>query len=257
MKIDFVLTAGNLNHHYLQLFPLVHQVWKKRFNLDCYLVFIGTSETLPNYLENYQEFIYFFNPIENLHDIFVAQVIRLLYPILFPEKTILITDLDILPVKKSYFINSIEYIHQDTFITFTERYQKQEMYAICYNIAKGKIYGDLFELKEEERNLKGIISFLKLWYNPEYDGKKNCQGWYTDQKQLFKSFEKYSGKKLILKDKEIGFNRLNNRAKDKEEIIKNFKEILNNLENYSDIHCIKPFSKTKKYLEKIVKKLTN
>lgn len=256
MKIDFVLTAGNLNHHYLQLFPLVHQVWKKRFDLDCYLVFIGESETLPNYLENYREFIYFVNPIENLNDIYVAQVIRLLYPVLFPDKTILITDLDILPVKKSYFTDSIQYLHQDTFVTFTDRYQKQEMYAICYNIAKGKIYGDLFELNENKRNLEGIISFLRLWYHSEYDGKKNCKGWYTDQKQLFKFFEKYLGKKKILKDKDIGYKRLNNRSRDKEKIIKNFKVILSNIEDYSDIHCIKPFSKTKKYLEKMVKILT-
>jgi hypothetical protein len=257
MKIDFVLTAGNLNHHYLQLFPLVHQVWKKRFNLDCFLVFIGKKETLPDYLNSLINFIYFYEPLENINDIFVAQVIRLLYPVLFPDKTILITDLDILPVKKSYFIDSIQYLHQNTFVTFTDRYKKQEMYAICYNVALGKIYGDLFNFNDNQRNLEGIKEKLKLWYHPEYDGKKNCPGWYTDQKQLFLNFEKYQGYKVVLNDKDIGYNRLNNRAKDKEEIIKNFNKILLEIETFSDIHCIKPFNKTKKILEKMVQKITN
>ena len=97
MKIDMVLTAGNLNHHYLQLFPLIHKVWKKRFNLDCYCILI--SKDIPDYLNDLKEYIILFKPIERLNDIYVAQVIRLLYPALFPDKTVLITDLDILPVR--------------------------------------------------------------------------------------------------------------------------------------------------------------
>ena len=36
MKIDFVLTAGNINAHYTKLYPLISKIWKKRFNLDKY-----------------------------------------------------------------------------------------------------------------------------------------------------------------------------------------------------------------------------
>lgn len=253
MKIDMVLTAGNLNHHYLQLFPLIHLVWKKRFNLDCFMVFVGNE--LPEYLKKLQDFIIIFKPLEGINDIFVAQVIRLLYPIMFPDKTVLITDLDIIPVKKSYFIHPIINFDEDSFVTYTNRYHKQKMYAICYNLAKGKIYGDLFNFKEDERNIQGIINKLKEWYHPEYTGVKNCPGWYTDQKKLYEYFQNYNGFKEILKDEEINFKRLNNRAKDKEYIIKNFNQIYKELESYSDIHCIKPYSRTKKILIKFVKKL--
>lgn len=253
MKIDFILTSGNLNDHYLQLFPLIHQVWKKRFNLDCYLILI--SETIPDYLEELKDFIIIFKPLDNINTTYIAQVIRLLYPCLFPEKTILISDLDIIPVNKNYFIKPIEFLHNDTFVTYTDRYKKQEMYAICYNVGKGKIFGDIFQIDIDKRNVLGITNKLTEWYNVKYDGKKNCIGWYTDQKELFKHFEKYNGKKIVLKDKDIGYKRLNNRARDKEYIIKNFDKILNNIESYSDIHCIKPYSKTKGILKKIVKKL--
>lgn len=249
MKIDLVLTAGNINHHYLQLYPLIFKVWKYRFNLDCYLILI--SNDIPDYLLELKDFIILFNPIENLNDIYIAQVIRILYPSLFLDKTVLITDLDIIPVKKSYFIDSIKYLHDNTFVSFTNRYYKQNMYAICYNVAKGNTFSKMFNIKTKE----DIIKRLKEWYNENYNGKKNCDGWYTDQLKLFEYFEKYEYMKIVLDDKNIGYKRLNNRARDKEYIIKNFKEILKNIEDYSDIHCIKPYSKTKNYLKKIVNKL--
>ncbi|ADO67288.1 hypothetical protein crov255 [Cafeteria roenbergensis virus] len=249
MKIDFVLTAGNLNDHYLNLYPLIFKVWKERFNLNCYLILI--AHKIPDYLVSFKDFIILFKPLENINDIYIAQVIRILYPALYPDKTVLITDLDILPGKKDYFLKPIESLHEDTFVTYTDRYSKQEMYAICYNVGKGLSFQKMFNIK----NINDIILKLKEWYNIEYTGKKNCPGWYTDQKQLYINFKKYQGNKVVLQDKKIGYNRLNNRARDKEYIIKNFTEIMNNLGNYSDIHCIKPFHKTKGILNKIVKNL--
>ena len=244
-----VLTAGNLNDHYLQIFPLIHKVWKKRFNLECYCVLI--SKTIPDYLKDYKENIILFDPIEGLNNIYVAQVIRLLYPVLFPDKTILITDLDIIPVKKEYFIKPLEFVHDNTFVTYTERYKKQEMYAICYNVAKGKTFQKMFGISTKEE----IIKKLKDWYNDDYTGKKNCPGWFTDQKKLYEHFEKYNDYKSVLQDKKIGYKRLHNRARDKEIIVKNLDKILDNIEEYSDIHCIKPFNRTKGILKKIVRKL--
>lgn len=249
MKIDFVLTAGNLNHHYLQIFPLIHQVWKKRFNLDCYLILVATE--IPDYLIHLKDSIILFKPMENINDIYVAQVIRILYPALYPNKNILITDLDIIPVNKQYFIKPVKKLEQNFFVSYTDRYIKQEMLAICFNLAPGYVYSKMFNVL----TLEDIKNKLIEWYNPDYTGRKNCPGWYTDQKQLYRHFYKYQGNKKILNDKIIGFKRLNNRTRDKQYIVKNFNDILNNIEKYSDIHCIKPFSKTKNYLRKIVKKL--
>lgn len=249
MKIDFVLTAGNLNHHYLQLYPLIYKVWKRRFNLDCYLILIANE--IPEYLLFLKEYIILFEPLENMSDIYISQVIRLLYPSLFPDKTILITDLDILPVNKDYFFKPLEFLHNDTFVTYTDRYKNQEMYAICYNVAKGLTFQKMFKVK----TLEDIIKKLRDWYNVKYTGIKNCPGWYTDQKQLFIHFESYDGYKICLNDKRLGYKRLNNRARDKEYIIKNLKCILESIHIYSDIHCIKPYSRTKGILEKIVNKI--
>ena len=38
MKIDLVLTACNNVYKYISYYPIVYKVWKKRFNLDLYLM---------------------------------------------------------------------------------------------------------------------------------------------------------------------------------------------------------------------------
>ena len=76
-------------------------------------------------------------------------------------------------------------------------------------------------------------------------------------KKLFEYVYKWNKNIIILKDKNIGYKRLGNRQRDKEKITKNFNEICENLDKYSDIHCIKPYSKTGWYLRKLTEILTN
>jgi hypothetical protein len=126
MKIDLVLTACNNNNSYLQMFPYIYKVWKKRFNLDCYLILI--NDFIPDFLLTYQSFIILYKPLENINSVYIAQTIRILYPALFDNKNILITDMDIIPVSKLYFIESIKDIPDDTFISYTDRYIKRNIY---------------------------------------------------------------------------------------------------------------------------------
>ena len=249
MKIDLVITAGNIHPHYTPLFQFVHKVWKERFNLDCYLVLVANE--IPNYLKYLEKFIILWKPVEGMNNIYVAQVIRILYPALFYNKNVLITDLDILPVKYSYFIESIEDIPDDYFISYTNRYIKQKMLAVCYNLAKGRIWSEIFNIKTK----KDIVEKLNKWYNIEYNGIKNCPGWYTDQKKLYKKIFEWSYFEFrvkILNDKAIGYNRLNNRARDKKKIVPNIDKICDQIYQYSDIHMIKPYSKVRHHIIKLV-----
>ena len=251
MKIDFVLTAGNIHPHYTKLFPLVYKVWKERFNLDCYLILV--AEEIPIYLLELKDYIILWKHNTNLKDSYISQVIRILYPALFPDKNILITDLDIFPIQKSYFIEPIKDIDDDKFVVYSDRSLKQNMINVCYNVAKGKTWSKIFNINSE----KDIINKLNEWYNPEYTGKKNCKGWYTDQEKLYEYVTKLDDDVIYFKDEDIGYNRLNNRQVNKVYIVNNFEEICNNINDYNDIHAIKPYSKTKWYLTQLVETLIN
>ena len=222
------------------MYPHVYDIWKKRFNLDCYIILI--AEKIPENLKNLEKYIILFDSIPNINDIFIAQNIRILYPALFENKNILITDIDIVPISKKHFIDSVEKYSDNNFISYTNRYLNQNMLAICYNLANSDTWKKIFKIN----NKNDIINILKSWYVQGYDGKKNCDGWFTDQKKLFeyvenfrKESEENKNKVIILNDKDIFFKRLDKRQRDIDNIIKNKENYLMSIENYSDFHISK------------------
>lgn len=255
MKIDIVLTSCNLNNYYLNLYPYVFKVWKERFGLNLYLVLI--SNKIPDNLLEYEEFIILFKPIPDINTSYIAQVIRILYPCLFDNLNILITDIDIFPISKKYFFHSIESYSNNQFIAYTNRYIKNNMIAICYNVANSNIWKKIFNIN----TIDDINRILLENYNNKYNGTKNCEGWYTDQQLLFNYIMKYiqeinnvkTNKVVFLNDNDIGYKRLNGKSANKLMKIKNNQlNILHNIHTYSDFHIIKNYNLNIKLFEDII-----
>jgi hypothetical protein len=255
MKIDIVLTSCNLNTYYLNLYPYVFKVWKERFNLDLYLILI--SDVIPDNLLEYKKFIILFEPIPKINTTYIAQVIRILYPCLFNNLNILITDIDIFPISKKYFLFSIENYSNEQFVAYTNRYIKNNMIAICYNIANSNVWKKIFNIE----NIIDINNILISNYNENYTGKKNCEGWYTDQQLLFNYIMEYIKKRnnddinnvIFLNDIDIGYKRLDGKSANKLLEIKNNQlNILDNIDNYSDFHIIRNYNSNLKLFEDII-----
>lgn len=257
MKIDIVLTSCNLNNYYLNLYPYVFKVWKERFNLDLYLVLI--SDTIPDNLIKYDKFIILFKPIDKINTTYIAQVIRILYPCLFDNLNILITDIDIFPISKEYFFTSIQNYSDDKFIAYTDRYIKNNMIAICYNIANSNIWKKIFNIN----NVDDINNFLIANYKEKYTGIKNCEGWYSDQELLYKYVMNYINKSnenlnqvIFLNDKDIGYKRLDGKSANKlSDIKENETNILANIHIYSDFHIIRNYHLNLKLFENIIQSI--
>lgn len=262
MKIDIVLTACNDNSYYYNLYPYVYKVWKKRFNLDLHMIFIYDKDIdlLPSVLTPYKEFITIFKPIPNMNTCYIAQLIRLLYPCLIPNSNILITDIDIIPISHNYFIDSIKDILDNKFITWTNRYLDNKMYAICYNLANTSTWKKIFNIN----TINDINNFLISKYNSAYSGQKNCPGWYTDQLVLFEyvnnvnNVNNFSNDLIVLQDDLIGYNRLNGKSATALENIKtNKNEFIEKILTYSDFHIIRNYHKNINLLNDIINKIIN
>lgn len=246
MHIDFCLLSTDLNPTYYGLYPYVRKSWQK-FGIKTKLIVIG--ETLPQILGCYKEEVILFKPIIGIHTAFQAQVIRLLYPCLYENQNIIISDIDIIPLNKKYFNDSIKNVNIDKFIIYRDAYINNEMYAMCYNLANSNIWRKIFSINNE--NDIGIK--IAEWYDQNYDGKKNCEGWFTDQKMLYKYVNKYEKDNIIiLKDKDLNFNRLDKR--NKKFIVENLDTIYDNVKGniYSDFHVIRPFYKYTNIINKII-----
>ncbi len=101
------------------------------------------------------------------------------------DEIVLISDMDIAPLQKSIFMTFFLIFMKICLLRTLSRYIKQYMFAMCYNVAHSRTWSEKFNVFSYEE----ICEKLKLWYNGlenKYDGQKNCPGWYTDQKQLYK-----------------------------------------------------------------------
>lgn len=260
MKIDIVLTSCNLNNYYLNLYPYTFKVWKERFGLDLYLVLI--SDTIPDNLLEFKKFIILFEPIPKINTTYIAQVIRILYPCLFDNLNILITDIDIFPISKTYFFDSISDYSNEQFIAYTNRYMKNNMIAICYNVSNSNIWKKIFNVN----NIQDINNILISNYNEKYTGIKNCDGWYSDQQLLFNYIMEYIKKSnidgtnsnpvIFLNDNDIGYKRLDGKSANKLlEIKNNQTSILANMDAYSDFHIIRNYHSNLKLFEDIIQSI--
>jgi hypothetical protein len=250
MILDLALTASDLNTDYLDFLPLVIKTWKNIVGINVKIILI--SKYIPENLITYKDNILLFEPIENIPTSFQAQCIRMLYPCIL-HNNIIISDMDLIPTNKSYYIDNIKNLDEDCFVIYRDVLEDIKQYPICFCAANSKIWKEIFNIKNEE----DIRTTLKIWYSeiPENDYKISNPysiGWALDQLQLYYSVNKWNKKIIKLQDENTGFRRL-----DRSEvniIISNFDKIKDNINNciYSDFHLPKPYSQYYKLLNNIL-----
>jgi hypothetical protein len=237
MKLGTVLTACDLNPLYSQFIPNFVKAWNILFpQADIIVVLI--ADEIPEELKEYEKNIKLFKPVEGVHTAFQAQCIRLLYPRhIERDEGVLITDMDMLPMNRSYYVDSIRDISNDTFVTYRDVCLPTEI-AMCYNIATPKVWTEVFGSSSSE-------SLLQSWHaSTVYDGRHGGKGWGTDQQILLKKFNLWNGPKITLNDSITKFNRLD---RGNSWIFNNHLQLAKDIKSgiYTDYHCLRPYSQYK------------
>jgi len=181
IKIDRVILSTNLNKGYSKFWPLAAQLWQKIVGIKPTLAFIAPEGV---YIDESLGDVIRFNPIPKIPTSLQAQTIRLLLPILFPDEVCLISDIDLFPLQKDYFISNVKKFPEDSFIVYkSEAYSTANYYPMCFCAGKGSTFYELFvepfnEILENETNKKLIISkLITHWASLNY-------GWCTDEQIL-------------------------------------------------------------------------
>ncbi len=256
MKLTDVLTATNMNPTYYKFVPIFIKTWKKILpDVNIHIIVIANNlieELLP-----YKEYIKLFPPIENVETSFIAQNIRLFYPALLKNAKggILITDMDIIPMTKNYYIDSITKIETDKFFCYRPLscVGKNEM-VMCYNIAHQNVWSEIFNIN----SLNDIVSTLlsinkKEKYIGENANKYYEPFWITDQLYLYEKtqeWNKLTNNLIISNDDKINkFTRL-----DKIYINYYTTEFITN-NNFIDFHMPRPYNSYKQTIDNIVELL--
>lgn len=240
MKLDCILTATNDNPLYLDFVPLFIKTWKKLYpTVDVIIILI--SKKIPHELLSYKDNIILFEPIDNVLTSFTAQFIRLLYPCILNYKNgVIITDMDMIPMNRTYYTENIKSFDNNKFIYFRENVLfEHKQLAMCYNVAVPKIWKDIFKINSLE-DIKNQIKVISQ-NNIIREGHGNI-GWSIDQLVLYKIVMEWNSKTnnlICLKEKETKFKRLDRNTFNIDNIMTR-----DNISNgvYSDYHCYRPMS---------------
>jgi hypothetical protein len=244
MKLNCVLTAVNEDPLYLDFVPIFIKTWNKLYpDVDVKVVLIAKS--IPDKFLSYKNNIILFEPIKNVLTSFTSQYIRLLYPCILNYKNgVLITDIDILPMNRTYYTENIvayddsKFIYYRGNVCFNDR-----QIAMCYNIATPQIWKDIFKIN----SLKDIVKSIKIINTRNtINGYHGSKGWFTDQITLYNKVKKWNRKThnlICLDEKETGFKRLDRNTFSIDDDV-----IRNNISagKYSDYHCYRPMSEHSK-----------
>ena len=249
MKLEYVLTSCNLNPLYYDFIPIFIKAWKKLIP-DIKIVIVLIAKEIPLEFLDYSENIKLFFPLEGVHDSFISQYIRILYPcILDSNGGVLITDMDMLPMNSEFYLKNIEKYSNDKFIHYEHPRVLPNEYAICYSVALSETWGEIFKVKTEDE-IKNTLKNVYKSFN--YSCVPGQEGWNKDQLDLYTFINLWNHKKdrfIILKQNETKFNRLDRIY---------FRGINKNLQvsikkgKFTDYHALRPYKNHKKINDEVV-----
>jgi hypothetical protein len=244
MKIGTVLVATDTNPLYCDFIPIFVRAWKTLLpEADICIVMI--ADEIPERFQPYSHHIKLSPPITGIHTAFQAQCIRLLYPReIERDEGVLITDMDMVPMRRSYYTDPIANVPEDTFIVYRDVCLPGEI-AMCYNVAHPTTWTAMF-------GTESYCDILSRWYAPtNYDGRHGGVGWGTDQVILVKFFNDWDGPKVVLNDTVTRFDRLDRVLP---HMFQNKIELKSRIQRglYADYHCMRPYTEHKEINDYIV-----
>ena len=225
--------GSNNNPLYLDFWPIVSKVWKEVFNITPVLGLISDEET--DIYDDGNGLVIKLKSIEGFDDGLLSQLVRLYLP-KFLEGNCIISDIDMIPLSKKYFIDDLNDYSDNDFIIMSSHHPQTiniNQYPMCYVVGNDKIFKELFTLEDD------WISFVK---------KIPHQGWFTDQLYLYDIINKNNNFNYKFTQRNGGFvyNRIDriNWRYDGNKIKEGY---------YIDCHSLRPYKQFTKEIDELIK----
>jgi hypothetical protein len=229
MKIDYVLLGSTNNPTYLDFWPIVSKIWKLKFNITPVLGLIGEHNLVVS--EEYGKVIRF-NELPNWESGLLSQLVRLYLP-KYLKGNCLISDIDMFPLSKKYFIDDLEKYTDDEFIIMSSHHPQtidMPQYPMCYVVANSELFTNIFELNKD----------WDLWIE---DVPKN--DWYTDQMYLYSVVNNNKNINYVFPKRSF----INDRI-DRGDWYYDVNKLLNG--EYIDCHSLRPYNNHKNEIDKLL-----
>lgn len=158
MKPLAIFSSDN-NPDYYQFAPIVTEFWEA-CGFDTFYGLVGSEE---------------FPEIPNIKSSLQSQILRMYATKLFPDRVILITDIDILPLNKEYFLSNLAKDYDEISIYSSDAYIYDNFpiignrYPMCYFSSYGKTFSSVALNGEDEtwENFVVRLNSLNLGWNTD------------------------------------------------------------------------------------------
>lgn len=237
LELKRVILSTNDNPLYIEFWPIVAPIWQA-MGLRPTLALIG-DEDCP--IDTSLGDVFRFDPIPNVPEAMQAQAIRLLLPTYFPDEGCLISDIDMLPICRSYFFDGADVCPEDAFLVYRDRvfdYGFQyafERYPICYIAANGSVFASLFQIGPDT----DFSEILRKWAAKDY-------GWNTDEIILYSTLKNWERKGGLV----VRLGHGDEPRLDRGSWKSDFSSI--DYSFYVDCHCPRPYSAYKESIDEVV-----
>ncbi len=237
MKIDRAIVASDENPLYIQFWPVVAESWSL-LGIKPTLFLISNDMPIDESVGD----VVRVKPIDGIPTSLQAQCVRLLAPTMFPDEVSVISDIDMMPLSRWYFVDQIVDIESDNFTIFSsdayDNIPNHPCFPMCYNAALGHVFSEIFGYTMQEYE-----HAIKEWHSLGH-------GWTTDERVLFaslKSWEKYNKKCTLLRkgDTPLAATGRVDRAN------MQFDPQAMAQHRYIDFHMVRPYEQYKKVIDYI------
>ncbi|MFN2628002.1 MAG: hypothetical protein ABR569_05110 [Gaiellaceae bacterium] len=241
MRLDRILLSCDLNPDYLEFWPSTRRAWEEIVGVAPILVLVAPPDQIPDDLQR-DDAVVPFAPIADVHPTLQAQCIRLLYPALLDtDGAVLISDIDLYPLKRSYFVDPIALLDASYFVTYRDTRLDRNEVNITFNAAAPATWAEIFDVRDIDQARRR----LQEWAGrTDYDGRRGWAGWYTDQEILYERLHSWPARAerlWTLDDDYCGFNRLDRLELEHENGLERHRRRALAASKYSDYNCLLPY----------------
>ena len=200
MKIDKVIHASDDKKFYLDFWPIVSKIWRKKFNVEPVLLYFGNGSPTEEYGTVIKMPILPDVPVNTQ-----CQISRYWIPTTDLNATWMTSDIDMLPISKDYFTKWIADISDEKWVHLNSDPRESFphiTYLCCYNIAKGSTFKEILKLpntfeeyvnlgfwkeNSHDHSVPGISSSLPHWGADEMWSSKMINQ-YEDQSRIVRKY---------------------------------------------------------------------
>lgn len=236
MKIDRVLLSSDDNPMYFDFWEPISRVWNEKFGIIPTLLYFGNG----NPSEKYGEVVRFDSKSKHSSHLRTLWS-RYWYPSTQPEKVFCIGDIDMIPISKAYFIDSIQDIPEDYYVHLMPNHLPMPS---CYHVATGKLFKEVLDLPntfEESLDLVWDANFGAD--HPQFGFSR----WGSDEQfATMKINQKVSAKLVNLKS----IDRPPNSRIDRSNWSYTVEDVRRG--KYVDSHSIRPYKENKEEIDRLI-----